>query len=169
MPFSKRRRVEKSHEQKIQALEEDNTRLRLSVYHYQLPCLHEVMRSFNFNQKDDETPLCECLPCCAGGRSFEEGCESCEEGQCTHSCKFQLKWEEFLSRVGATWNGPYEDPPIEISFLGRGGHADTDHHVYNVGHRDWVFSGWGKPLASLEDPRKEVWDRIVAAYRKWNS
>ena len=128
-------------------LQEQVAKLQLENYYLKLPSLRDCMVAFNGNNDID----CWCL-CCAMRWGIDE-----ERVRDSFDCSWVPKWEAFLQEAGATWPSALDPWPEQLL----GGHGDTHHAVYTVGRRDWVFSGWGRPLSSLDSPRRKVWDTIV--------
>jgi hypothetical protein len=128
--------------------------LELKVYHLQLPSLRVVMADFNATSGI----RCDCVACNVSGR-----CEyDCHAADRHNACRFVPVWERMLQETGVTYNDASEDwPDVLHVYPGHGQHGNTPRHLYNVGRRDWVHAGWGRPLSSLDSPRKKVWDDLI--------
>jgi hypothetical protein len=130
--------------------------LELENYYLRLPSLTSCMEYFDSTKGIN----CKCIRCASCWNT---------NGECNNSwdCKFIPEWETFLQKVGATWPSAW-DPWTEgiPGPIGDHEYGDTHHAVYTVGRRDWQFAGWGRPLSSLNSPRKKVWDAIVKGTRE---
>ncbi len=141
-------------------LQADNDRLRLENFHLKLPGLLDVMTVFNY-----KTGPCLCLQCAVGARADADDAayhEWIRTHQNSLDCQFRPKWEQYLVDVGATIN-PETEFPETLSVYGFD-HGDTPAAVYTISRQDWVFAGWGRPLKSLNSPRKRIWDRMLEDY-----
>ena len=133
-------------------LQEQVAKLQLENYHLKLPSLRDCMEGFNSNNDID----CRCRRCAVCWEIDEERVRD------SFDCVFVPKWEAFLQEAGATWPSAWDSWPKQLRGpLKNYIHGDTHHAVYTVGRRDWVSSGWGRPLSSLDSPRRKVWDTIV--------
>ena len=130
--------------------------LELDIYHLKLPTLKSCMEEFN-----QRNSRCFCDSCIIGGRADENDSEHAlwhfEHDR--ERCCFTPEWETYLARIGATVNPPSERPN-QITCYGFG-FADSPTAVWMIGRRDWVFAGWGRPLSSMDSPRKKVWETII--------
>jgi hypothetical protein len=131
--------------------------LELEIYHRDLSSLKLCMEEFN-----QRNSRCFCLSCIIGERADENDAD-CDLWRATHAdherCCFKPEWETYLARIGATVNPPSEWPN-QINKYGFG-FADTPAAVWTIARRDWVFAGWGRPLSSMNSPRKQVWETII--------
>jgi hypothetical protein len=108
------------------------------------------MRQFNH-----QYTTCYCTACLVGGRAtkkdiryFQWAADRTKAGLSRKSgCDFQPKWEEYLKSIGAT----VSDEQCK----------ETTFYDYNG---DWVFSGYGSKLSSLESPRRAVWEKLRQDY-----
>ena len=131
--------------------------LELDIYHLKLPTFKSCMEEFN-----QRNSRCFCDSCIIGGRADENDSEHAlwhfEHDR--ERCCFTPEWETYLARIGATVNPPSKWPG-QVSKYGFQ-FADTPSAVYTIGRkRDWVFAGWGRPLSSMDSPRKKVWETII--------
>jgi hypothetical protein len=126
------------------------TELELHAYMLQRPSLHECMKDFN-----NKTGPCFCI-CCIVGREAKETDRRYQAWAASRMarglsrnemCEFKPRWEAYLESIGASMG---KEP------LRRKAVFDT------LG--DWVYSGYGANLRSMNSPRKAVWDRIKEDY-----
>jgi hypothetical protein len=130
--------------------------LELEVYHLKLPQLRDCMHVFNHVKLT--TKACTCMYCGMSGRSAEDSDRGFVH---PHDCLFKPQWESYLESIGATVAVGYD--PVANNFdEANSGHGTTTACIYNFASADWHNCGWGRPLVSLNDSRKLVWDRIVA-------
>ena len=136
----------------VRELRQRVAKLECDLYIERLPSLRTCTEWFNTKKGG-----CNCLACCVSGRAYDED----DPARGTGPCTFQPKWEAMLVQVGATWPTAWDASPEVMPDAIHEKHGNTHHAVYTVGRRDWVHCGWGRPLSSLDSPRKRVWEAIV--------
>ncbi len=140
-------------------LQKEVDRLKLEIYHLKLLPLRECMKIFNYYKLPR---ACHCLACACSGR-LEEDSDADEPH--TFECSFKPEWETYLQSVEATVHPSNAEWPLPFgqSWI----HGDTASCLYNIGREDWNAAGWGRPLLSLNSPRKKIWDKIVSDTDTW--
>lgn len=153
----------------VDQLKKENNELKLALYHERLPTLRDCMYNFNIygtkNVEDDnDEPSCKCLACCDAGRVEDvDDSDPDDDDDDKTVCMFKIRWERFLVRMKADWNSWNEDLPRQLDPEFR--HYETIRCIGMPTQDNWCFSGWGKPLTSLDSPRREIWDNIVRETR----
>jgi hypothetical protein len=139
--------------QDIRVLRRENELLKLEAYHLGLPTLQECMHEFNFEQNIG----CQCPDCDVTDRvteNFED--QVPEDAVHNGTCVLRPKWEKFLRTFGVYIAWIHDEQPWLDN-----AHGDVDADVYCHVNGNWLRAGWGRKITSLDDPRKETWDRIV--------
>ena len=130
-------------------------KLELAAYHEKLPSLSAVMAGFNKNAQDEEGNYiqCECYHCIENGRVDETD-------RTEDTCLFLPRWNELLKRVNAS----VETGKALPTFVTQN-HVESTCALFTIDDGIWYndISSWGRPLSSLNSPRRKVWDRIVKA------
>jgi hypothetical protein len=133
-------------------------------YHRELPTLEACMAAFN-----DANVLCHCNECRLTERTphdYDSDSDDDDEREADpDDCLLIPSWEAFIARVGASVAKLTELPPDDTKF-----HCTAAAAVYSVRSvpfwthdalYDWHSAGWGRPLSSLDSPRKKIWDSIA--------
>ncbi len=143
---------------KIEALEKRVEELELRIYHDARPTLRLCMEGFN-----RRFTCCFCDYCMFAGRAQDHDADF-DNWRATHpdrmQCSFNTGWEEFLRRIGASYEvlTESEDP---ASGSQRYNYSGGDVCLYKVGSDGWEFARWGNALSSKNSPRKLVWEKIM--------
>jgi hypothetical protein len=123
-------------QRRVRELERENHALRR-------PSLYTCMRNFN-----EAHGPCFCLACLVGGRALRRDPRyAAWVAGDSRECLFQAQWEAYLAAIGGSTS---EEQSRETCF-----------YNYNA---DWVYSGYGGRLSSLDSPRRAVWDRLREDY-----
>ena len=141
------------------ALERRVLFLEHALYHERLPALAAVMARFN-----RALVQCTCAQCQAEGR-YPHGGTLAAPWPGT-ACRFIPAWEAHLEAAGASVEVDRGDVAtgadvIEHKF--HGSRAAIYMREYEwVEPVRWVAAyGWGRPLSSLDSPRRAAWDRVA--------
>ena len=152
--------------------------LELALYHERLPPLRKVMQRVN-----TELVHCACLQCQREGRWPCRGViGAAYPGE---GCRFRPLWEAYLRDLGVgvdvvrSRDLPAFRASAPHSFIcvrncascgpddARGKFWDTPAPVWTAAH-EWTAPalwlcdyGWGRPLSSLDSPRRKVWDAVA--------
>ena len=128
-------------------------KLELAAYHEKLPSLSVVMTAFNKNAQDEEGNYiqCECYDCISNDRVDENDMTDA-------TCTFLPRWNELLKRVNAS----VETGEVMPKFVTQN-HVESSCALFTIDDTLWYndISSWGRPLSSLNSPRRKVWDTIV--------
>jgi hypothetical protein len=166
----------------IRVLSEENTRLSAALFNACMPSFLEVVRRFN---DAEGGPQCNCDSC----RYLMLVREAwCAEPQ--HTCKLWLAWDDLLARLGVSVDpgsdefarrvcalmpkcaGFKSDNEILQMQVDRYGPQDVENRDSPAAvvkmHDKWVsrmqvVGSWGRPVASMQDPRIAEWQRLFQA------
>ena len=151
-------------DREVFALEKRVRELELELYHEKLPPLKTIMRRFN-----DQISRCLCLTCQRERR-----------GQCAgvignlwpgEHCYFVGPWRAYLYDLGI---GVDEVPGPQVWQISpRPANSDQKFSLSPApiwtANYEWVQPvhwvndyGWGRPLSSMNSPRREMWDKLCA-------
>lgn len=144
-------------------LEKRVRELELALYHERLPPLRKVMKRVN-----TELVHCACLQCQREGRWPCKGVIGAAwpgEG-----CLFLPLWQAYLRDLGVgvdVVEGRHLAAFRASSDLG-GKFSTSPAPVWTASHvwtepAHWLCDyGWGRPLSSLDSPRRALWDAVAA-------
>lgn len=137
----------------VQQLEQQVKNLRLRLYHRTLPPLRCVL--YEYNKMFSE---CSCLACKVGARVEEDDdfWEDSVSEQC--DCSFAAQFEKFCANHGVSFG---KGAAEAWAGDGKFSHGCPSALCADGPREDWVLCAWGRPLSSLDSPRRKQWEFLL--------